>query len=119
MVCSRARKVARECTREHFDVIIVPRLLMQQCMKVVLRNREMVPSLMAIHRVLQVILPTFFYAFFLCPGTMKTHAESINSDLQRGLARRLRHTTLNTEQNQLAIKVSAVTNTTATLLFKY
>ena len=37
------------------------------------------------------------------PGTMTTHAESINSDLQRGLDRRLRHT----EQNQLAIKVSA------------
>ena len=47
----------------------------------------------------------FFYAFF-CPGTITTHAESINSDLQRGLDRRLRHT-LNTEQNQLAIKVSA------------
>ena len=31
------------------------------------------------------------YAFF-CPGTMTTHAESINSDLQRGLDRRLRHT---------------------------
>ena len=33
--------------------------------------------------------------------------QSINSDLQRGLDRRLRHTTLNTEQNQLAIKLSA------------
>ena len=32
-----------------------------------------------------------FYAFF-CPGTMTTHAESINSDLQRGLDRRVRHT---------------------------
>ena len=32
---------------------------------------------------------------FLCiflSGTMTTHAESINSDLQRGLDRRLRHT---------------------------
>ena len=27
-----------------------------------------------------------------CPGTKTTHAESINSDLQRGLDRRLRHT---------------------------
>ena len=27
-----------------------------------------------------------------CPGTMTTQAESINSDLQRGLDRRLRHT---------------------------
>ena len=32
----------------------------------------------------------FFYAFF-CPGTITTHAESINSDLHRGLDRRLRH----------------------------
>ena len=47
-----------------------------------------------------------FYAF-ICPGTMTTHAESINPDLQRGLDRRLRHITFNTEQNQLAIKVSA------------
>ena len=39
---------------------------------------------------------------------MTTHAESINSDLQRGLERRFTtNTTLNTEQNQLAIKVSA------------
>ena len=28
----------------------------------------------------------------LCPGTMTTHTESINSDLQRGLDTRLRHT---------------------------
>ena len=34
------------------------------------------------------------YSFFMhfCPGTMTTHAESINSDLQRGLDRRLQHT---------------------------
>ena len=43
-----------------------------------------------------------------CPGTVTTHAESINSDLQRGLERRfMTHTTLNTKQNQLPIKVSA------------
>ena len=48
----------------------------------------------------------FFFMHF-CPGTMTTHAESINSHLQRELDRRLRHTTLNTEQKQLAIKVSA------------
>ena len=42
------------------------------------------------------------------PGTMTTHAESIHLDLQRGLDRTFTtHTTLNTEQNQLAIKVSA------------
>ena len=52
---------------------------------------------------------SFFKKIFMhfCPGTMTTHAESIHSDLQRGLDRRLRHTTLNTEQNQLAVKVSA------------
>ena len=48
---------------------------------------------------------SFFMHF--SPGAMTTHAESINSNLQRGLDRGLRHTTLNTEQNQLAIKVSA------------
>ena len=36
----------------------------------------------------------FFCLYFMnfYPGTMTTHAESINSDLQRGLARHLRHT---------------------------
>ena len=35
----------------------------------------------------------FFFFFFMhfCPGTITTHTESINSDLQRGLDRRLRH----------------------------
>ena len=73
----------------------------------------------------------FFMHF--CPGTKTIHADSINSDLQRGLDRRLRHThthththtrthartlahahahththtPLNIEQKQLAIKVSA------------
>ena len=44
-----------------------------------------------------------------CPGTMTTQAESINSDLQRGLTGQTftTHTTLNTEQNQLAIQLSA------------
>ena len=46
----------------------------------------------------------FFMHF--CPGTITTHAESINSDLQRGQTFTT-HTTLNTEQNQLAIEVSA------------
>ena len=31
------------------------------------------------------------FMHFFCPGTMTTRAESINSDLQRGLDRRLRH----------------------------
>ena len=43
---------------------------------------------------------THFY-----PGAMTTHAESINSDLQHGLTFTTL-TILNTEQNQLAIKVS-------------
>ena len=41
------------------------------------------------------ILADYYYFFIImhfCPGTMATHAESINSDLQRGLNRRLRHT---------------------------
>ena len=43
--------------------------------------------------------------FYLCIFVQRQ--ESINSDLPRGLDRRLRHTTLNTERKQLAIKVSA------------
>ena len=55
-----------------------------------------------------LILRVFSFMHF-CPGTMTTQAESINSDLQRGLDRRFTiHTTLSREQNQLAIKVSAV-----------
>ena len=46
----------------------------------------------------------FFMHF--CSGTMTTHAESINSDLLRGQTFAT-HTTLNTEQNLLAINVSA------------
>ena len=41
------------------------------------------------------ITSKYIYIYFLfmhfCPGTITTHAESINSDLQRGLDRRLRH----------------------------
>ena len=38
-------------------------------------------------------VPIFpFYLRIFCPGTMTILAESINSDLQRGLDRRLRHT---------------------------
>ena len=46
-------------------------------------------------------IQNFFMHF--CPGTMTTHAESINSDLQTFTT----HTTLNTEQKQLAIKLPA------------
>ena len=43
------------------------------------------------YRILKSSEKCFFYMHF-CPGTMTTHTESINSDLQRGLDRRLRHT---------------------------
>ena len=36
--------------------------------------------------------PSIDFFMHFCPGTMTTHTESINSDLQRGLDRRLRHT---------------------------
>ena len=49
--------------------------------------------------IIDAICCDFFMHF--CPGTMTTQAESISSDLQRGLGRRLRYTTLNTEQNEL------------------
>ena len=56
---------------------------------------------------LRTSIPEYPFIFMhFCPE-MTTQAESINSDLQRALDRRLRRTTLNTEQNQLAIKVSA------------
>ena len=49
-----------------------------------------------------------FLFMHFCPVTITTQAESINSDLQRGPGQTFTtHTTLNTEQNQLAIKVSA------------
>ena len=49
------------------------------------------------------------------PGTMTTHAES---DLQRGQTFTT-HTTMNTEQNQLALKYQRPTSTTETLVVKY
>ena len=44
-----------------------------------------------------------FLSFFMhfCPGTMTTHAESINSDLERGLDRRLRHSGTRTRATQM------------------
>ena len=35
--------------------------------------------------------PFMHFYVFLCPGTMTTHAESINSDVQRGLDRHAQH----------------------------
>ena len=48
------------------------------------------------------------------PGTMATQAESINSDLQRGLDRHLRHTQQNRTSKPL--KYQRTTNTTTTLV---
>ena len=57
----------------------------------------------------------FFMHFF--PGMMTTHAESINSDLQRGLDRRLRHTQHWTQnRTSWPLKYQRTTNTTATLV---
>ena len=61
----------------------------------------------------------YFYALF-CPGTKTTHTESINSDLQRGLERRLRHTQHRTQnRTSKPLKYQRTTNTTATLVVKY
>ena len=63
----------------------------------------------------------YFYVYaFLCPGTMTTHAESINSDLQRELDRRLRHAQHRTQnRTSKPLKYQRTTNTTATLVVKY
>ena len=63
----------------------------------------------------------FSYALFMhiCPRPITTHAESINSDTAWAGQAFTTHTTLNTEQNQLAIKDQRITNTTATLVVKY
>ena len=52
------------------------------------------------------------------PWTMTTYTESINSHLQRGQTFTTL-TTLNTEQNQLALNYQRTTNTPATLVVKY
>ena len=50
-----------------------------------------VPKL-RITRTLFQRIQTLKYLRCHCPGTMTTHAESINSGLQHGLDKRLRHT---------------------------
>ena len=65
---------------------------------------------------------TGFFILFMhfYPGTMTTHAESINSDLQRGLDRRLRHTQHRTQnRTSKPLKYQRTTNTIATLVVKY
>ena len=61
----------------------------------------------------------FLFILFIhfYPGTLTTHAESINSDLQGELDRRLRHI----QQNRISkpLKYQRTTNTTATLVVKY
>ena len=64
----------------------------------------------------------FFNFLFMhfYPGTMTTHAESINSDLQRGLDRHLRHTQHRTQnRTSKQLKYQRTTNNTATLVVKY
>ena len=60
----------------------------------------------------------FFLLFMhFYPGTMTTHTESINSDLQRGLDRHLRHTQHRTQnRTSKPLKYQRTTNTTATLI---
>ena len=73
--------------------------------------------------VLEKRVQDFFIFFYLCifyPGTMTTHAESINSDLQRGLDRHLRHTQHRTRnRTSKPLKYQRTTNTTATPVVKY
>ena len=66
-------------------------------------------------------LDLFFIFYFLfmhfCPGTITTHAESINSDLLRGLDRRLRHIQHWTQnRTSWPSKYQRTTNTAATLV---
>ena len=71
-------------------------------------------------RIIFKVLLLFFLCIFLNPGTMTTHAESINSDLQRGLDRRLRHTQQWTQnRTSKPLKYQRTTNTTATRVVKY
>ena len=50
---------------------------------------ELVCSIKILSQLRSEMICHFFMHF--CPGTITTHAESISSDLQRGLDRRLRH----------------------------
>ena len=64
--------------------------------------------------------PYNFFFMHFCPGTVTTHAESINSDLQRGLDRRLRHIQQWTQKRTSSpLKYQRTTNTTATLVVKH
>ena len=64
---------------------------------------------MCVHVCVYMSIYMYIYIFMhFCPGTITTHAESINSDTTAWTGQTFTtHTTLNTEQNQLAIKVSA------------
>ena len=63
----------------------------------------------------------YIYLFMhFYPETMTTQAELINSDLQRGLDRHLRHTQHRTQnRTSKPLKYQRTTNTTATLVVKY
>ena len=50
------------------------------------------PHVGNVYSLAEVLFIFYFFLFMhFCPGTITTHAESINSDLLRGLDRRLRH----------------------------
>ena len=52
---------------------------------------KMLNALIRLCNILPFHKKRLFILCIFCPRTMTTHAESINSDLQRGLYRRLRH----------------------------
>ena len=66
-------------------------LFSQQCKPVI--NNSVLPILSFLTDKRMDDVTILFLIFFMhfCPGTMTTHVESINSDLQLGLDRRLRH----------------------------
>ena len=57
--------------------IIIKEIIVIKCWTIVIKTSS--------HRSIYCVMEYFFMHF--CPGTMTNHAESINSDLQRGLDR--------------------------------
>ena len=76
-------------------------------------------NILVCHEFHQYFIFIFLFMHFY-PGTMTTHAESINSDLQRGLDKHLRHTQHRTQnRTSKPLKYQRTTNTTATLVVNY
>ena len=93
--------------KEHYTNIICPRKSDENTTRVAvsmkkLTSRSKIPCKGMLHmshskfymycETNALKLVSFFFFMHFCPGTTTTHAGSINSDLQRGLDRRLRHT---------------------------